>query len=74
MVQEVKMRDIERIDKILEKIGKLWKEKPDQRFGQFLENYVFGHHLDRNCCIFYHEDDMIEKKLNVLHGIVFEET
>ena len=33
------MRDINRIDPFLQRLGKLWKEKcPDWRFGQLIEN------------------------------------
>lgn len=36
------MRDLERIDRICQKLNKVWKEVPDQRLGQLLENYIFG--------------------------------
>lgn len=36
------MRDLERIDRICQKLNKVWKEIPDQRLGQLLENYIFG--------------------------------
>lgn len=36
------MRDLERIDRICQKLNKIWKEIPDQRLGQLLENYIFG--------------------------------
>jgi len=36
------MRDLERIDRICQKLNKVWKEIPDQRLGQMLENYIFG--------------------------------
>ena len=36
------MRDLERIDRICQKLNKVWKENPDQRLGQLLENYIFG--------------------------------
>ena len=32
------MRDINRIDKFLEELGKYWKKVPDWRFGQLIEN------------------------------------
>ena len=32
------MRDIDRIDPLLAKLGELWKQKPDQRFGQSIVN------------------------------------
>jgi hypothetical protein len=35
------MRDIERIDKFLAKVGEIWKrECPDWRFGQLLYNFI----------------------------------
>lgn len=36
------MRDLERIDRICQKLNRVWKEIPDQRLGQMLENYIFG--------------------------------
>lgn len=36
------MRDLERIDRICQKLNKVWKEMPDQRLGQLLENHIFG--------------------------------
>lgn len=36
------MRDLERIDRICQKLNKVWKEIPDQRLGQLLGNYIFG--------------------------------
>ena len=35
------MRDITRIDPLLEKLGEAWKKYPNQRFGQFMCNF-FG--------------------------------
>ena len=48
------MRDPKRIKRICKLIEKQWNKVPDQRLGQFLSNYVFGHHTD----IFYQEDDI----------------
>jgi len=58
------MKNPNRIDRILKLLKKLWKTMPEQRFGQLLENYLF------NCeeCIFYKEDDEIEKELKMLLG------
>lgn len=36
------MRDIDRINRILNKIEKLWKRSPDMRFGQMLINYIYN--------------------------------
>ena len=47
------MRPVSRIPIICKLIEKLWKKYPDQRLGQLLENYVFGH---RESCFF--QDDM----------------
>ena len=63
------MRDPSRIDDILVLLKALWHRHPDQRLGQLLENYVFGHHLERmkgtvqDGCIFYLEDDEVLEKL-----------
>lgn len=35
------MRDPNRIDPLLAKLGEAWKKCPDQRFGQFMTNF-FG--------------------------------
>lgn len=35
------MRDPNRIDPLLSKLGEAWKKHPDQRFGQFMSNF-FG--------------------------------
>ena len=32
------MRDINRIDPLLAKLGEVWKQNPDLRFGQFIIN------------------------------------
>ncbi len=32
------MRDINRIDPFLQKLGEVWKESPDLRFGQLIMN------------------------------------
>jgi len=34
------MRELERIERILYKLGKLWVKNPDMRLGQLLINYV----------------------------------
>ena len=53
------MRDKSRIKRICKLIETEWLRVPDQRLGQFLANYVFGHHVD----IFFQEDDMSETML-----------
>jgi hypothetical protein len=46
------------IDKILENIRLNWYIVPEQRLGQFLSNYVFGHHTDP----FYWRDERLVLK------------
>ena len=47
------MRDINRIDPLLAKLGELWKQYPDMRFGQLVIN-IF-HDLGKDP--WYLEDD-----------------
>ena len=49
------MRDIERIDKFLERLGKCWKKVPDWRFGQLILNVLSTFPKD----IFFPEDKEI---------------
>lgn len=52
------MRNINRIDGFLKKLGECWKLVPDWRFGQFMINFLGS--LDRDP-FFYEEDEMAEK-------------
>ena len=61
------MRDKKRIKRILRKIEKLWNQYPDQRLGQLLENHVFGHHLERGCCLFHFQDEDVEGVLEEIN-------
>jgi len=54
------MRDKKRIKRICTLIEKLWNTQQDQRLGQLLANYVFGHHQD----IYFQEDDISETNLS----------
>jgi len=58
------MRDPQRISRICKKLEQFWIKVPDQRFGQVCENYIFGHHLETNGCIFHIEDDKTEDILD----------
>ena len=52
------MRDIKRIDRILQKVGEHWKKNPDLRFGQIVGNLYYTH-----CKVtdpFYIEDGIFE--------------
>ncbi len=61
-------RDPKRIQRILEKVGKLWGGTPDLRFGQFIQN-TFGSAI-RDQPIYFKEDDEVEKILDYLLGEV----
>lgn len=52
------MRDLERIDRICQKLNRVWKEIPDQRLGQLLENYIFGRDSQN---IWFQEDTRTEE-------------
>lgn len=64
------MRDPHRIRRMTKKLDELWQMYPDQRLGQLLANYAFGHHAD----IFYQEDDATERVLDraILDGMASE--
>ena len=53
------MRDVNRIYDILMKFQDLWKQYPDQRFGQIISNYLVNDKED----IFYIEDDELSQRL-----------
>jgi hypothetical protein len=52
----------ERIETIINMLRSVWYANPDQRLGQLLSNYVFGHHAD----IWHQEDTESEAKLRSL--------
>lgn len=47
------MRDINRIDSILEKLGNIWKEYPDLRLGQLICNII------KDPALYYIEDEQL---------------
>jgi hypothetical protein len=51
------MRNPDRIDRILKALGELWKQLPDWRLGQLIDN--MNHTTGRD--LFYIEDDEIEE-------------
>lgn len=57
------MRDPKRVDRILEKIKKIWKRYPDLRLFQLL-----GNCLPTNGDHYYVDDDIIEKLLGEKYG------
>ena len=52
------MRDINRIDKVLNELKDIWMANPDQRFGQLMSN-IFGEIMYKNGVgdIFFPEDN-----------------
>lgn len=54
------MRDINRIDKVLSDLGKIWKQVPDWRFLQLITNFQSAYGSDG----FYLEDDSFIELLN----------
>jgi len=58
------MRNPERIDDMLEILGKLWKETPDQRFFQKLENLFYW---TQNPTLYHAEDDDLIKGLKAYY-------
>lgn len=56
------MRNSARIERICKLLEKAWKKKPDQRFGQFLINFIYDRFENDNK-VYYTEDDIIEKRI-----------
>lgn len=56
------MRDINRIEKILNKLKEFWLLCPDLRFGQLLYAYIYKD----GQISFNEEDDILEEKLDKL--------
>lgn len=66
------MRDPERRERILRKLGELWGRMDAQRFGQLLESQVFDPVGGETCqgpgCLHYVEDDEVERRLDKALG------
>lgn len=58
------MRDPKRIDKVIDKVRKVWKTYPDLRLGQLLENTASWTGID----LFYVEDDVLLRELETRQG------
>ena len=56
------MKDPIRIKRICELLEKACNKKPDQRFGQFLVNYIYDRFENDNK-VFYVEDEIIEQRI-----------
>lgn len=63
---EGKMRNPDRIDRVLKLISEIWHEYPDLRLCQLIGN-CFPDHVDEyyipNLDIYYIEDDELEERL-----------
>lgn len=57
------MRKEDRIDPMLERLGKVWKEYPDLRLGQLILNVA------RDPMLYYLEDEELIKTLEEFYGI-----
>lgn len=51
------MRDPKRIDKYMDKLGKIWKDYPDFRFGQLLVNLLGDVQDEVGMDLFFVEDE-----------------
>lgn len=59
------MRDLERIDVIIQKISELWKEVPDMRFFQLIHALSYAALEDHDIeDLFYLEDEHFIRTLN----------
>lgn len=56
------MRDVNRIDGMLKRIGEIWKEYPDLRLGQLLCNVVDETYL------YYIEDKDLLRRIEEAYG------
>lgn len=57
------MRELERINRIGNKINILWKKYPDQRLMQLLINYILPR-VENDSTLFYLEDDDFEENID----------
>lgn len=54
------MRDLERIERMIAMLRRIWKANPDMRLGQLIENLLFSG-SDRHW-LWNVEDDLTERK------------
>lgn len=59
------MRDPKRITMVLEKLEKVWKKYPDQRFCQMLTNILMDDELP-----YFLEDDALLKKIEIFEKML----
>lgn len=58
------MRDIKRIERMLNKIGFLWQENPDLRLCQLIYSILGKGKYSSDNDLFYIEDDYLESLIN----------
>jgi len=58
------LRDPARIEPLLKKLGDFWKQHPDIRLCQLVDN--IGHYTNPNKDLFYLEDEDFEEGLDIL--------
>lgn len=62
------MRDPQRIDKFMNELGKLWRDKvPDWRFGQLMYNFLCA--TGDPFSFYWEEDKFLEKFKEYLEGL-----
>lgn len=57
------MRDINRIEPMMDELAEFWKAHPDWRFGQLIANCIRAYDGRLNCDPFFIEDDDLLKGL-----------
>lgn len=62
------MRDPQRIDKFINELGTLWKDKvPDWRFGQLMYNFLSA----KGDPFYWEEDEFFKKFKEYLEGLEY---
>ena len=57
------MRELERIDRITNKLNTLWKMFPNQHYLQLAINYYLPT-IEHDSALFYVEDDILEERID----------
>jgi len=64
------MRDLDRIDRIVDKLREVWKRSPDQRLGQLVMNAAAYAEEKRVYDIFDTEDNETEHGLDIMLNLL----
>lgn len=70
--KEKKMRELNRIDRITNKINILWRKYPEQRLMQLMLNY-FLPRVENDSTLFFLEDDALEGRIDYITKILEKE-